>query len=255
VPSQLTLPAGSWIKARVDQPLSSDRNRTGDTFTATLAQPLVVNGYVIARRGQSIGGRVGEVQKGGRVKGTSSLGFELTEITLVDGQQVPLVTQLISYNGETSIGRDATAIGATTGIGAAIGGAAAGGMGAGIGALAGAAASTIGVLSTRGHATEVYPEAIVSFRTMAPLTVVTENSEQAFQPVRQEDYEQNHLPQRAVAPQVVVAPRPYYYGGPYYDGWPYYYGPGLYFSGGPGFYSGYGYYRGGYGQGGYRGRR
>ena len=179
-PSQLTLPAGSWIKVRVDQPLSSDRNRTGDTFVATLVQPLVVNGYVIARRGQSIGGRVGEVQKGGKVKGTSSLGFELTEITLVDGQQMPLVTQLISYAGGTSMSRDATAVGTTTGIGAAIGGVAAGGMGAGIGALAGAAASTIGVLSTRGRATEVYPESVVSFRTLAPLTVSTENSEQAF---------------------------------------------------------------------------
>ncbi len=253
-PSQLTLPAGSWIKARVDQPLSSDRNRTGDTFVATLVQPLVVNGFVIARRGQSIGGRVGEVQKGGKVKGTSSLGFELTEITLVDGQQMPLVTQLISYSGGTSMGRDATAIGTTTGIGAAIGGVAGGGMGAGIGALAGAAASTIGVLSTRGHATEVYPESVVSFRTLAPLTVSTENSEQAFQPVRQEDYEQNQLQPRT-AQRVVVAPRPYY-GDIYYGGWPYYYGPGFYFSG---FYSGYGYRggygHGGFGHGGYRGRR
>ena len=226
LPGQLTLPAGSWIKVRVDQPLSSDHNRPGDAFTATLTQPLVVNGFVIARRGQSIGGRVGEVEKAGRVKGTSSLGFELTDITLVDGQQMPLATQLISYSGDTSVGRDATAIGTTTGIGAAIGGAAAGGMGAGLGAIAGAAASTIGVLSTRGRATEVYPESVVSFRTTAPLTISTERSEQAFQPVRQEDYEQNHLQQRAAAPRVMAAPRPYY--GDMYGGWPYYYGPGFY---------------------------
>src|SRR6266404_9579215 len=34
----LTLPAGSWITVRMEQPLSSDRNQPGDAFMATLAQ-------------------------------------------------------------------------------------------------------------------------------------------------------------------------------------------------------------------------
>src|SRR5207245_855044 len=43
----LSVPAGAWITVRVNEPLSSDRNQPGDTFTATLAQPLVANGRVI----------------------------------------------------------------------------------------------------------------------------------------------------------------------------------------------------------------
>src|SRR2546426_9037832 len=151
LPSQLILPAGTWIVVRVNQPLSSDRNQPGEAFTATLVQPLVVNGLVIARRGQTIGGRVAEAQKAGRVKGTSRLGLELTEISVVDGQQLPVRTQLIEYGGGTSVGRDATAVATTTGLGAAIGGAARGGYGAGVGAVAGIAPSIIGDPFSQGE--------------------------------------------------------------------------------------------------------
>src|SRR2546425_2735041 len=176
LPSQLILPAGAWIAVWVNQPLSSDQNQPGEAFTATLVQPLVVDGLVIARRGQTIGGRVAEAQKAGRVKGTSRLGLELTEISLVDGQQLPVRTQLIEYGGGTSVGRDVAAVATTTGLGAAIGAAARGGYGAGVGAVAGAAASTNRGPVTRGAATPGYSQALVTFPTLAPLSVSTEPS-------------------------------------------------------------------------------
>ncbi|MFN0105304.1 MAG: hypothetical protein ACKV2U_24855 [Bryobacteraceae bacterium] len=225
IQSQITLPAGAWIKIRVDQPLSSDRSRAGDGFGGTLTQPIVADGYVIAHRGQTIEGRVTEAIKAGKSKGTSRLGLELTEIGLVDGQQMPVRTQLVEYNGDTSVGRDVAAVGATTGAGAAIGAAAAGGFGAGMGAIAGAVASGIGVLATRGRATEIYPETVVTFRTVAPITISTQRAAHAFQPVRQTDYERQTLDRRP-APQ----PRPSLFNGGYYGG----YGYNPYFFGGPG---------------------
>src|SRR5208283_950692 len=54
VPAQLTLPARTWITIRVDQALSSDRDHSGENFTATLAQPLVASGFVVAHRGQTL---------------------------------------------------------------------------------------------------------------------------------------------------------------------------------------------------------
>lgn len=254
-PAQIVVPAGTFIVARVNQPISTDSNVVGDMFTATLAQPLIANGLVIARRGQTIAGRVSDVQKAGRVKGTSHLAVELTELTLVDGRQMPVTTQLVQYAGGTSNGRDATAIGATTAVGAAIGGAAAGGFGAGMGAIAGAGAATIGVLATRGRSTTIYPEAALTFRTLAAFTVSTDGAEHSFAPPRNEDYEQRQLQRRAT----VVQPRPYpYYWGspyPYYWGAPYY-GPslGFYYFGGRGYYGGRGFYGGGRGFYG-RGRR
>jgi hypothetical protein len=248
VPSSLTLPAGTWVKVRIDQVVASDRNQVGDGFTATLAEPLVANGLVVARRGQTIGGRVAAADKGGRVKGTSHLGLELDELGLVDGRQVPIHTRLIEYSAGTSKGRDATGVVTGAGVGAMIGAAAeGGGFGAGIGAVAGAAAATVGVLATRGRATVVYPEALLTFRLEEPLTVYTSNSAQAFRPVSPADYPQRTLRQTARA---TSAPPPRYYS--YWDDWymggyyyPRYYGPSIFFSTGPRFFGGGGFRGGG----------
>ena len=243
-PSVLTLPASSWITVRVDQWLSSDRNQPGDAFSATLAQPVVADGRVIARRGQTVGGVVASVEKAGRVKGPSRLGLELTELSLVDGRQIQVKTTLLERRGNTSAGRDIGAVGATTGAGAAIGAAAGGGLGAGIGAVAGAAASTIGVLVTRGQPTVVYPEDQLTFRIERPVTVSVGSSEQAFRLVRQEDYEETRIAQRGPSPG---PPPPVYYGGYYprfYGGYypPFFYGPSFFYSR-PRYFYHRGYYR------------
>lgn len=232
-PAQIIVPAGTWITIRVNDPISSDRNLSGDQFMATLSQPLVADGFVVARRGQTVGGRVVEVQKAGRVKGTSRLGIELTEVGIVDGRQFPLRTQLVQFAGGTSLSRDATSIGAATGVGAAIGAAADGGFGAGMGAIAGAGASAIGVLLTRGRATVIDPETELTFRIMEPVTISTERTEQAFQSIRQQDYEPRRIERR---PQPVVYPGSVW--GPWGGGWGY-----------PGWYSGGWYGRGWYGPG------
>jgi hypothetical protein len=238
-PAQITIPAGTWLTIRVDQPLSSDHNHQGDSFTATLEQPLVAQGFVVARRGQTLAGRVVEALKAGRIKGTSQLSIELGEMTLVDGQRVPLRTELVQYSGPTSVGRDATAIGATTGVGAAIGAAADGGFGAGMGAIAGAGASIIGVLVTRGEPTVITPESTLTFKTTDPFTISTTGAPQAFQPVQQQDYtpapsqQQPRLQRRVAAgpPPAYYPPAPYpvapYAVAPYPYYAPYYWGPGF----------------------------
>jgi hypothetical protein len=143
-------------------------------------------------------------------------------------------------------------------MGAAIGAAADGGFGAGMGAIAGAAASTVGVLLTRGHPTVVYPEDMLTFRLEAPVVIAMDASPDAFQPVMQQDYEQKPaLRQRA---QSAPHPRSYYgyygYGYPYYYGYPYpgyFWGPSFYYYSGPRFFYGGGFYGGGF-RGGHRRR-
>ena len=266
LPEQLTLQPGTFVTVRIDQTLSSDHNAPGDMFSATLLKPLVVDGFVVAQRGQTIAGHVTEVQKAGRVSGTSRLGIELSDLTAVDGQQVKIHSQLVNLNAPTSKGRDAQAIGTTTGVGAAIGAIADGGSGAAIGAGAGAAASIIGVLLTRGHASVIYPESVMTFRIDSPVVISTARAPQAFQMVDTREYEreaqQPRLQTRVVSPNhgYYATPYPYYggyYGPTYYGGYyPYYWGPSVGFLWGGGGYYGRGYYgRGYYGGGGYRGRR
>lgn len=248
-PSKLTIKPGTFITVRVNQPLSSDRNQPGDAFSATLARPVVVDGVVVAQRGQTLGGRIAEAHKAGRVEGVSRLGIQLTDLTLVDGQQLPIQSQLISRSGPTSVGRDAGAIAGTAAVGAAIGAAANYGVGAGVGAAAGAAAGTLGVLLTRGRSTIIYPETVLTFRIEAPISFATDRAPQAFRFVDPNEYDR---PEPGLRTSMSGSPcgeygcppsaPPYEYGPAYYPR--HYYRPGVSFFYGQGFYFGRGYSRG-----------
>jgi hypothetical protein len=224
VPANLTIPAGTVIFARLAEPLSSDHNHAGDTFTATLDRPIIADGWVVARRGETILGNVTTAQKAGRIKGVSQLGLELSDLTVVDGQQLPLLTELWKGSAGTSHGTDAAGVATATGVGTIIGAAADGGTGAGIGAGAGAAAGLALLLLTRGKPTVLGPEALLSFRLKQPLTISTTHSQQAFLPVGPNDYPSPSLRRRGDA--YVAYPPPYYapcgpYAcGPYYGYWP-----------------------------------
>ena len=257
-PATLTIPAGTVLSVRINEYLSSDKNQVGDRVTATLQQPVVVNGYVVARRGQMLVGQVEAAQKAGRVTGTSQLGIELTDMTIADGQSRPILTELWKGSGGTSHGADAATIGGTTALGAAIGSIADWGRGAAIGAGAGAAAGIGAVLLTRGRPTVIPPETWLTFRLKDPLTVDTTQSAQAFLPVSQYDYDNYGRRGSRYAggypPQGPYSPAPYAcgYDTPCYPppayGYPYAAYPyaGYYGYGYPafsfGYYGGYGYY-------------
>ena len=231
-PSILTLPSGATISVRTNQRLSSDRNRPGDIFTAVLDQPLVVYGWVVARRGQTVTGRVAVAQKASENHGVSKLGLEITELTLADGEQVPVSTEMQRAAPAPappgSAARNVATVGTTTVLGTIIGAAVGGGQGAAIGAGLGATAGLAAVLYTHGRPTTLDPEALLSFRLSAPLDISTEKGAVAFQPVKQGDYKDEdayaNAPRRRGAAHGYPPPG-YYYGycGPW--GWSCYPGP------------------------------
>jgi hypothetical protein len=244
LPPQVTLKPGTFVTMRINQELTSNHNAVGDTFSGSLTQPIVVDGIVVAQRGQTVYGRVAEAQK---VKGVHRLGVELTGLTLADGSQAAVHTQLVSRQGPAMPrGQQAGIITTTTAGGAVVGAAAAGGTGAAAGAGVGAGAGIIGVLATRNHPSVIYPETALTFQTESAVTVNTGNSSGAYRYVGPDDYSRT---QTQVVPQRPVLQRPGYgygpgYYNPYYN--PYYY---PYYGWGPSVFIG-----GGFGFGGFRGR-
>jgi hypothetical protein len=213
-----------------------------------LTKPIVVDGVVVASRGQNVTGCVTEAKKAGRVAGTSRLGIQLIELPVVDGQQLPIQSELLTRNGTTSTGRDVGAVAATTGVGAAIGAGVNGGVGAGVGAGAGLIVGLAGVLLTRGNPTIVYPETMLTFRVNQDVPISTERSLQAFRYVQPTDYDaaeptvaRRPLPRPGYGYAAGYAPYGYPYPYPYYGygyGYPYLgYGVGFGFYG-RGFYGG-----------------
>jgi hypothetical protein len=247
VPAQLTIPAGTYVTMRINQMLSSDKNQPGDAFTGSLTQPIVVNGVVVAEPGQTVGGRVVTAERHHLDK-PARLGLALTNLTLVDGQQLSIVTQFVSRTGGTTpAGAEVGTVAATSAIGATIGAIAGWGTGAAIGAGAGAAAGLIGVLVTHNHASVIYPEQVLTFKIEAPVTFSTGNSSQVFRYVQPNEYDrpnysnpppqngsyENAPPPPAYGAYAYANPYPYAYPYPYYGwGYPYYWGPTFAFYGG-----------------------
>jgi hypothetical protein len=165
------VPEGTTFNVRLSEKLSTETNKDGDKFSGTLAQPLVIDGMVIAERNARVQGRITQSLQSGRVKGVAQLGLELTSFTTSDNQTIGIQTAPFVKTAETSHKSDATKVAVGSAIGAAIGAIAGGGRGAAIGAGAGAGAGTGAVLVTRGKAAELPVETRLSFRLSNPVTI------------------------------------------------------------------------------------
>jgi hypothetical protein len=161
---------GTPIKIRTETELSTKGTKTGDRFTATLAEPIVIEGKVVALRGSRVEGRVVNSDPGGRVKGVASLSVRLTQLRVGD-RGVEINTGVIARKARTTKRKDATEIGIGAGVGAAIGALAGGGQGAAIGAASGGAAGTGLVLATHGEPAVLPAESVLTFKLTAPVTV------------------------------------------------------------------------------------
>jgi hypothetical protein len=164
------------IPVRLNETIGSDRNHTGDTFSAVLESELIVDGLVIAERGARAEGRVVQAQDAGRVKGLSSVSLELTEIVTSDGQHVKIDTDSFERKGESTRRDDAVKIGAGAAIGAALGAIFGGGRGAAIGAGIGGASGAGSVLIGKGKPVSIPAETRISFRTRNAVTVTERKS-------------------------------------------------------------------------------
>jgi hypothetical protein len=100
----VTIRAGANLNVRVGETLSTRRSRVGDNFLATLTDPLVIDGWVIAERGARVEGRVVDSDPGGRAQGTAHLSVELVRLTTSDGQRIRIQTQPIDRKANPSTG-------------------------------------------------------------------------------------------------------------------------------------------------------
>jgi len=89
-PHRATLNAGTIIPVRLVDALSTERNRPGDTFNATLVNELVAGEFVIAERGARVEGQVVASDPGR--SGPAVLTVVLTRLHTSDGQNVAIRT-------------------------------------------------------------------------------------------------------------------------------------------------------------------
>jgi hypothetical protein len=169
-PQPIVVPSGTVLTVRVGQALSSKTSQTGQTFLATLAQPVSVGGMRAIPSGATLSGTVVTAKAKGKIKGEGELTLQLTSVT-VKGQTYPIQTAVLDNTVKGKGKRTAVTTGGGAAGGALIGGIAGGGKGAGIGALVGAGAGLLGGAMTGNQQIEIPAESALSFRMSAPLTL------------------------------------------------------------------------------------
>lgn len=169
-PQPIVIPAGRLLTVRLSQSLSSKGSQPGETFMATLAEPVDVNGQPVIEKGATVRGTVVNAKAMGHFKGGALLQLKLNSVT-VNGQERPVQTKLWSQQLKGKGKRSAVAIGGGAGVGAILGGALGGGKGAAIGALAGGGAGTAGAAYTGNKEIELPAESALRFTLKQALEV------------------------------------------------------------------------------------
>jgi hypothetical protein len=169
-PQPVVVPAGTTLTVRLGEAVGSKISTEGQTFTATLASPVEVEGKTVIESGASARGTVTEAKPLGRFKGGAVLQIRLNSIT-VNGKERPIETSALTRTEKGKGKRTAVLAGGGAAVGALIGGLAGGGKGAGIGALAGGGAGGAGAAFTGNKDIVLPAESAVSFKLESPLEV------------------------------------------------------------------------------------
>jgi len=159
----ITIPEGTVITVRTGEQLSSKDSQAGQDFSATVAEPVEVDGKVVIPDGATASGTVVDAKPLGRFKGGALLKLELTSVS-VGGKNYDIATTSVERSMKGKGKRSTVMIGGGAGAGALIGGLAGGGKGALIGGLAGAGAGTAGAAFTGNKNIVIPAESALSFK-------------------------------------------------------------------------------------------
>jgi len=95
----LVIPSGTDLKVRVDEALGTDRNERGDRFTATLMDPVIVNGQAALPAGTRLVGHVLANHQAGVFKGRAHLMLALDSFQY-SGHSYPIELTAATYQTE-----------------------------------------------------------------------------------------------------------------------------------------------------------
>jgi hypothetical protein len=166
----ILIPAGSTLTVRMIDPVDSRNDRLGQTYRASLDEPLMVNGDVVVPRGVDVVAKLVDDQQSGRMTGKTILTLDLESIT-VDGRAVPISTEAVTRASGSKTKTTGLATGGVAALGAVIGGIAGGGRGAAIGAVSGAGAGAAGSVMMKGEQVKIPSETRLSFALQQPLKI------------------------------------------------------------------------------------
>lgn len=166
----VSVPAGTEIQVRLNESIATNRDTSGDSFRAVVAEPVVIDGKTVIPKDAPVSGQIVSVRESGRLTGVARMRLMLKSVQ-VDGKEYELHTGDYSRRGGNHRKRNWAFIGGGAGGGALIGALAAGGKGAAIGGPIGAGAG-IAAATLTGKKDFVLPaETVLRFELVDPVKV------------------------------------------------------------------------------------
>jgi len=164
-----TVSHGTVLVVRMIDSIDSDVNKPGETFRATLEEPIVVGANILAPKDTPVTVQLVQVKQSGQLRGEAEIALQLRSLTL-NGRTYSLASEFAQVASEGKGGESAKVIGTTAVIGALIGAIAGGKKGAAVGAAAGAGAGVV-IQSVRGKQVRVPSEAVLTFSLEESVTL------------------------------------------------------------------------------------
>jgi ribosome maturation factor RimP len=174
---EYTIPAGTRVSVRLNEAVNSGTSKAGQAVSATLADPVTIDGVQVLPAGSPVRGEVTAADASGKVKGRASLAMDFRSVS-AHGESHPLGAHF-SMVAPATKKSDAKKIGIPAAGGAIVGAIIGGGKGAAIGAAAGGGAGTAAVLMTPGKEVGLASGAEVAVTTGAPFDVKVPITRQA----------------------------------------------------------------------------
>jgi hypothetical protein len=162
------LAKGAEIVVRLIDGIDSEKSKEGDTFRASLDEPLMIEGETLAPKGADATVKLVAAQESGKLTGRTELTVALVSVA-VGGRRLEVNTSTVSQASGSRGERTAKVAVGTAAVGAIIGAIAGGGQGAAIGAGAGAAAGAGSQVFMKGQRVNIPSETILTFTTDAPV--------------------------------------------------------------------------------------
>ena len=157
-----TLPAGTNITIRMIESIDSETNKVGQSFRASMDQPVMLNGQTVIPRGADAVVKLVDSKDSGKLTGKADLTLSLQSVS-INGHFVDINTQSINKESGSQGEKTAKVAGGTAAVGAIIGAIAGGGKGAAIGAGAGAAAGAGSQVVLGGQRVRIPSETRLTF--------------------------------------------------------------------------------------------
>ena len=155
--TSVNLPAGTKLVIRMIDGVDSERNTVGQTFAASLDEPVRVNGETVIPRGADVVVKLVDDKESGKLTGQTTLTLDLMSVK-VNGRMVDVNTETVTEESSSRGARTAKVAGGTAILGTIIGAIAGGGKGAAIGLGSGAAVGAAAEIVTKGQRVRIPSE-------------------------------------------------------------------------------------------------